>query len=64
MNTPSKNHKVFLRAAARLCGRFPSLEFVLVGDGPLRPELEREAESLGLKDRPSFLAIGGTLRPF
>jgi glycosyltransferase involved in cell wall biosynthesis len=54
-NTPSKNHKVFLRAAARLCGRFPSLEFVLVGDGPLRPELGREAESLGLKDRVIFL---------
>jgi glycosyltransferase involved in cell wall biosynthesis len=55
MNTPFKNHKVFLRAAARLCGRFPSLEFVLVGDGPLRPELGREAESLGLKDRVIFL---------
>ncbi len=55
MNTPSKNHKVFLRTAARLCGRFPSLEFVLAGDGPLRPELEREAESLGLKDHAVFL---------
>ncbi len=55
MNAPSKNHKVCLRAAARLCGRFPSLEFVLVGDGPLRPELEREAESLGLKNRAVFL---------
>ena len=55
MNTPFKNHKVFLRAAARLCGRFPSLEFVLIGDGPLRPELEREAESLGLKDHALFL---------
>jgi len=55
MNTRSKNHKVFLRAAARLCTRFPSLEFLLVGDGPLRPELEREAESLGLKAHVSFL---------
>jgi glycosyltransferase involved in cell wall biosynthesis len=55
MNTPFKNHKVFLRAAARLCGRFPSLEFVLAGDGLLRPELEREAESLGLKDHAVFL---------
>jgi len=55
MNMPFKNHKVFLRAAARLCGRFPSLEFVLVGDGPLRPELEREADSLGLKDHALFL---------
>ena len=55
MNAQSKNHKMFLRAAARLCGRFPDVEFVLVGDGPLRPELEREAESLGLKAQVSFL---------
>jgi len=55
MNTWSKNHKVLLRAAARLCNRFPYLKFVLVGDGVLRPELEREAERLGLKAYVSFL---------
>jgi L-malate glycosyltransferase len=55
MNTRSKNHKVFLRAAVRLCRRFPYLEFLLVGDGLLRPELEREAESLGLKAHVFFL---------
>ncbi|HXM60997.1 MAG TPA: glycosyltransferase [Terriglobales bacterium] len=54
MNAQSKNHKVLLRAASRLCHRFPCLEFILVGDGPLRPELEREAESLGLKDHILF----------
>jgi len=55
MNAKSKNHKVLLRAAARLCNRSHTLEFLLVGDGPLRPELEREAESLGLKDHVFFL---------
>jgi glycosyltransferase involved in cell wall biosynthesis len=55
MNTASKNHRCFLRAAARLQGRFPEVEFVLAGDGPLRPELEREAENLGLKGHVLFL---------
>jgi glycosyltransferase involved in cell wall biosynthesis len=55
MNTGSKNHKVFLRAAARLCSQSPNSEFLLVGDGPLRAELEREVESLGLKACVSFL---------
>jgi L-malate glycosyltransferase len=55
MNTASKNHRGFLHAAVRLRGKFPALEFVLAGDGPLRPELEREAEILGLGDRVRFL---------
>jgi glycosyltransferase involved in cell wall biosynthesis len=55
MNARFKNHIVFIRAAARLCGRFPRLECLLVGDGPLRAELEREAESLGLKGHVFFL---------
>ena len=54
MNERSKNHQAFLLAAARLCDNFPCLEFILVGDGPLRPELERETESLGLKDHVLF----------
>lgn len=55
MNTLSKNHRVFLRAAARISGRFPGAEFVLAGDGPLRPELEREAANLGISDLVHFL---------
>jgi glycosyltransferase involved in cell wall biosynthesis len=31
------------------------VQFLLAGDGPLRPELEREAENLGLKAHVSFL---------
>jgi L-malate glycosyltransferase len=55
MNTRSKNHSLFLRAAAQLAPRFPGLEFVLVGDGPLRKDLEREAESLGVMGQVRFL---------
>jgi L-malate glycosyltransferase len=55
MNLREKNHALFLRVAAGLHSRFPNLEFVLVGDGPLRPELEQEAATLGLGDKAIFL---------
>jgi len=55
MNTLSKNHKLFLHAAARIASQFPGAQFVLVGDGPLRPELEKGAERLGLGPRAVFL---------
>jgi glycosyltransferase involved in cell wall biosynthesis len=55
MNTSSKNHKIFIQTASSLCSQYPELDFVLVGDGPLRGELEREADSLGCKNRVSFL---------
>jgi glycosyltransferase involved in cell wall biosynthesis len=55
MNTQSKNHLTLLRAAARLCIRFPEIEFVFAGDGPLRPELERRTRDLGISDRVLFL---------
>lgn len=55
MNTRAKNHHLFLRVAARLCQRFPALQFVLVGDGPLRHELESEADNRGIGGRVLFL---------
>ncbi len=55
MNARSKNHRILLEVAARLRHRLPSLEIVLVGDGPLRPELEYQAEQLGIRDRAQFL---------
>ena len=54
MNTPAKNHRLFLRIAARLRERFENLQFVLVGDGPLRAGLEREADELGLGRKVLF----------
>lgn len=55
MNTRAKNHSLLLRAAARLLESDLKVEFVLVGDGPQRSELEREASHLGLGDRVRFL---------
>ena len=55
MNHRYKNHSGFLRIAAQIHQRIPSTEFLLVGDGPLRQELEREAASLGLGASAIFL---------
>lgn len=60
MNHRYKNHSGFLRIAAQIHRntghqRMPNAEFVLVGDGPLRPELESEASSIGLGASAIFL---------
>ncbi len=55
MNATYKNQSGFLRAAARFADRFSNVEFVLIGDGPLRPELERQAADLGLQNRVHFM---------
>ncbi len=55
MNALYKNHRCFLRAAAQLAQKKREVEFVLVGDGPLRPEFERQAVELGIRDRVHFL---------
>ncbi len=55
MNARYKNHSGFLRIAKRVCQCIPHVEFLLAGDGPLRPELEQEARSLGIADRVIFL---------
>lgn len=55
MNHRYKNHSGFLRIAAQIHQRVPNTEFLLAGDGPLRDELEREAQSLGLGEHVIFL---------
>ncbi len=55
MNHRYKNQSGFMRIAAQIQQRMTNVEFVLVGDGPLRAELESEATSLGLGDSAIFL---------
>jgi glycosyltransferase involved in cell wall biosynthesis len=55
MNAEYKNHSGFLRAAKLVAAKFSNLEFVLVGDGPLRGALAQEAAELGLQGRVQFL---------
>lgn len=45
---PQKAVDLALEAAARLSGDHPQLRFLVVGDGPERSRLEREAERLGV----------------
>lgn len=63
---PVKNLDGLLRAARRVCDRFPNAVFDVVGEGPQRAELEQLRQSLGMADRfvlrgavtdvPGFLA--------
>ena len=55
MNHRYKNHSGFLRIAAQIHPCMPGAEFVLVGDGSLRRDLENEASSLGLGASAVFL---------
>jgi len=54
MNDPVKNHSAFLRAAARLSAACSTVEFLMVGDGSLRPSLEKLAGDLGIAERVTF----------
>jgi glycosyltransferase involved in cell wall biosynthesis len=61
-----KGHVDLVRALARLRGEQPRLDFklVVVGDGPERRRVEREAAALGFGDRLVFAGHVGDVRPF
>jgi len=46
--TPAKALHLFLEAAAKIALEIPGVCFVMVGDGSLRPQLEAQAERLGI----------------
>lgn len=55
MNHKVKNHEGLLRVAAKLATRYPCVEYVLAGDGPLRGSLEALTEELGIRSSVKFL---------
>jgi glycosyltransferase involved in cell wall biosynthesis len=51
---PIKNRHLFLEAAALVAREDPAARFAIVGDGTLRPALERQAQETGITDRVIF----------
>ena len=51
---PVKDHETLLRAFRSVSERIPEAVLVLVGDGPLRDDLETLAEHLSITDRVTF----------
>jgi len=49
-----KNHRLFLQAAALVLQDLPTTQFVVVGDGELRAELEQHVHALGIARSVSF----------
>ena len=54
---PQKNHRFLLEVAASLCRRRPEIRWLLVGEGPLRKEIEDRAHRLGLADQVRFSGL-------
>jgi glycosyltransferase involved in cell wall biosynthesis len=52
---PEKNHELFLDVAARVIRELPTSRFLIVGDGPCRPQLEERAQQLGLTAHTIFI---------
>ncbi len=52
-----KGHRTFLKAAAIVGPKIPQAKFLIVGDGPLRKELEQDAKDLQLASRVIFAGI-------
>jgi L-malate glycosyltransferase len=54
---PVKDHATILHGFGRLATRLHDVDLLLVGDGPLREDLERLTASLGLTTRVHFLGV-------
>ena len=52
-----KNHSHLLRGFAKHCEAHPHGRLMILGDGPLRGELEQEASALGIEGRTAFLGF-------
>jgi glycosyltransferase involved in cell wall biosynthesis len=64
----SKGNSYLVDAAARVIAKRPQARFCVVGEGPLRPLLEAQAQTLGLGDRFLFAGfvrdVAGALAAF
>lgn len=54
---PVKGHATLLRAFATVAGRHPDSRLRLIGDGPLRGDLEQLSTDLGIAGHVAFLGV-------
>jgi glycosyltransferase involved in cell wall biosynthesis len=54
---PVKDHRTLLRAFSRVAQSRPDVDLLLVGEGPLRSELQAMVEALGLGGRVHFAGV-------
>jgi N-acetyl-alpha-D-glucosaminyl L-malate synthase BshA len=54
---PVKDHATLLKAFSEVARAKPDVDLLLVGDGPLRADLERQAADLGLDRRVRFMGV-------
>lgn len=52
---PVKNFDIFIRSAEEVLKKFPYVKFLLIGDGPIKGELESLTTELGLSKQVIFL---------
>lgn len=55
--TKQKGHQYFIEMAEILAGEFNRLSFIIIGGGPLRPEIERMIKAKGLNSRMTMAGI-------
>lgn len=60
----NKGHEVLLHAVSHLRQPHPGIKCLFVGDGPLRGELEAEAQRLGLAGHVVFTGLQGDVTPY
>lgn len=60
--TPVKGHEYFLRSAVFILEKEPEAKFLIVGDGPLRKDLELFSKKMGLADSVIFTGFQEDVR--
>ena len=58
-----KGHRTLIAAFDKLARRFPDWTLRIVGDGPLRAELEQQVRKAGLDDRVAFMGSVADVTP-
>jgi glycosyltransferase involved in cell wall biosynthesis len=64
LNRPVKRVDLFVKAAAIVHEKIPEAKFWIIGDGPLRPELEKLATALNVLPYVKFLGKKQNIAPF